>query len=87
MKKKLLKGFLIIALCWILFLTFEGVRLIGSTDPGKYPIVYLSGHHIQDELAEYESLGFSQVYHLSAGDTFVYGEFHMLGIRVARWEK
>lgn len=64
----------------------EGIRLIGSTDPGKYPLLYISGTHIQDELADYNSLGFSQEYHLSEGDSFVYGEFDVLGIRVARWE-
>ena len=45
-----------------------------------------SGTHIQDELADYNSLGFSQEYHLSEGDSFVYGEVYVLGIRVARWE-
>lgn len=87
MKKKYGKAFLAIILCWILFVSMEGFRLIGSTDPGKHPLLYISEHHIQDELAEYGSLGFSQVYHLSTGDAFVYGEFRVLGMRVAMWEK
>lgn len=86
MKKKLLKIFLTVILCWGIFVSIEGFRLIGSTDPGKYPLLYISGTHIQDELAEYGSVGFSQVYHLSNGDSFVYGEFSVLGIRIARWE-
>ena len=86
MKKKFLTVFLAIVLCWGIFVAVEGVRLIGSTDPGKYPLLYLSGTHIQDALADYNSLGFSQEYHLSNGDSFVYGEFSVLGITVARWE-
>lgn len=87
MKKKFAKAVLVIILCWILLVSIEGFRLIGCTDPGKYPLLYISGSHIQDELAEYGSLGFSQVYHLSTGDSFVYGEFRVLGICVARWER
>ena len=33
-----------------------------------------------------QSLGFSQTYHLTNGDAFVYGEFRVWGIRIARWE-
>ena len=86
MKIKLLKVFLTAILCWGIFVSIEGVRLIGSTDPGKYPLIRISGTHIADELAEYGSLGFSQVYHLSNGDAFIYGEFSVLGIKIARWE-
>lgn len=86
MKIKLLKTFLTVILCWGIFVLIEGFRLIGSTDPGKYPLLRISGSHIADELAEYGSLGFSQVYHLSNEDSFVYGEFSVLGIRIARWE-
>ncbi len=86
MKKKLLKILLAVILCWVVFVVIEGFRLIGSTDTGKYPLLYIRGTHIQDELAKYDSLGFSQEYHLSYGDTFVYGEFKILGIRVVRWE-
>lgn len=84
--KKILKILLCVILCWAIFVTIEGFRLIGSTDPGKYPLIYIGGTHIQDELAKYGSLGFSQEYHLSNGDSFVWGEFNVLGINVARWE-
>ena len=86
MKKKFLTVFLAIVLCWGMLVTIEGVRLIGSTDPRKYPLLYISGTHIQDKLAGYNSLGFSQEYHLSDGDSFVCGEFSVLGITIARWE-
>lgn len=86
MKKQILKIVLGIILCWGIFVAIEGFRLIGSTNPGKYPILYISGNHIQDELAQYNSLGFSQTYHLSNNDSFVYGEFKVLGIRISRWE-
>ena len=59
-----------IIICWGLFITIEGIRLIGSTDPGKNPLFYISGTHIQDELAQYNSIGFSQVYHLAENDHF-----------------
>lgn len=83
--KKFLRFCMAIILCWGLLVAIEGVRLIGSTDPGKQPLLYISGTHIQDELADYNSLGFSQEYHLAEGDAFVYGEFYVLGIRVSRW--
>ena len=86
MKKKLIISFMSIIICWGLFIAIEGVRLMGSTDPGAKPLFYISGTHIQDELAEYNGLGFSQVYHLSNDDGFSYGEFYILGIRVSRWE-
>lgn len=86
MKKNILKIVLGIILCWGIFVAIEGFRLIGSTDPGKYPILYIAGNHIQDELAQYGSLGFSQTYHLSDNGSFVYGEFKVLGIRISRWE-
>lgn len=85
MKKKLLTLLLVILLCWLLLVVIEGFSLIGSTDAGKHTLLYISGTHIQDELAEYGSLGFSQVYHLSDGNSFVYGEFKVLGIRIAKW--
>ena len=86
MWKKLRNVFLAAILCWGIFVFVEGLRLIGSTDPGKYPLLNISGTHIQDELAEYGSLGFSQAYHLSDGDSFLHGEFRVLGIRIAIWE-
>lgn len=86
MKKKILKVFLGILICWGLFITIEGLRLIGSTDPGKYPFITLGSTQIANEIADYGSLGFSQTYHLTNDDSFVYGEFRVLGIRIARWE-
>ena len=86
MKKKLIRAFMAIIICWGLFIAIEGIRLIGSTDLGKKPLFYISGIHIQDELAEYNSVGFSQVYHLAKGDSFSYGEFYVLGIRVTGWK-
>ena len=73
MKKKILKAVLGILICWGIFVAIEGFRLIGSTQTA-------------DEIADYGSLGFSQTYHLTNGDAFVYGEFRVWGIRIARWE-
>ena len=86
MKKKILKIILGIILCWGIFVAIEGFRLIGSSNPGKYPILNIGTTQIADELAQYISLGFSQTYHLSNNDSFVYGEFKVLGIRISRWE-
>lgn len=87
MKKKLLKMILVLVLCWGVLVVIEGFRLIGSTNPGKYPLITLGSHQSQDEIADYGSLGFSQTYHLTDGDSFVYGEFKVLGIRIALWEE
>lgn len=57
-----------------------------STDPGKCPLITLGSTQTADEIADYGSLGFSQTYHLTNGDAFVYGEFRVWGIRIARWE-
>lgn len=84
--KKVLTVVLCVIICWVAFVTIEGLRLIGSTDPGKYPLITLGGAQTADELAEYLSLGFSQEYHLTSGDAFVYGEFKVLGMRISRWE-
>ena len=86
MKKKILKAVLGILICWGIFVAIEGFRLIGSTDPGKCPLITLGSTQTADEIADYGSLGFSQTYHLTNGDAFVYGEFRVLGIRSARWE-
>ncbi|RGR53682.1 hypothetical protein DWY38_10530 [Agathobacter rectalis] len=86
MKKKILKAVLGILICWGIFVAIEGFRLIGSTDPGKCPLITLGSTQTADEIADYGSLGFSQTYHLTKGDAFVYGEFLVLGIRIARWE-
>ena len=85
-KKKVLKATLAVFACWTLFVAVEGFRLIGSTKPGKYPLVVLGSTQTADEIADYHSLGFSQTYHLTNEDAFVYGEFKVLGIRIARWE-
>ena len=86
MRKRVIKILLAVVLCWSIYVTLEGIRLVGSTDPGKYPVLRLSGSQIQDELAEYGSLGFSVKYHLSYGDSFEYGEIYILRIKAARWE-
>ena len=86
MKKKILKAVLGILICWGIFVAIEGFRLIGSTDPGKCPLITLGSTQTADEIADYGSLGFSQTYHLTNGDAFVYGEFRVWGIRIARWE-
>ena len=81
MKKKILKAVLGILICWGIFVAIEGFRLIGSTDPGKCPLITLGSTQTADEIADYGSLGFSQTYHLTNGDAFVYGEFRVWGIR------
>ncbi len=86
MKKKVLKVVLGFLVCWGLFVAIEGFRLIGSTDPGKYPLITLGSTQAADKIADYESLGFSQTYYLTTDDSFVYGEFRVLGIRIAKWE-
>ena len=88
MKKKILKSkFLRYSyLLGDFWFAIEGFRLIGSTDPGKCPLITLGSTQTADEIADYGSLGFSQTYHLTNGDAFVYGEFRVWGIRIARWE-
>ena len=86
MKNKILKTLICIIFCWGILVAVEGFRLIGSTDPGRYPILNIGSTRIQNELASYTSLGFSVDYHLTDNDTFVYGEFKVLGLRVSRWE-
>lgn len=84
--KKAIKVFAAILICWAAFVAVEAFRLIGSTDPSQYPLLSVGSLQIQDELAKYVSVGFSQEYHLTAGDTFLYGEFTVMGVRIARWE-
>lgn len=86
MKKIILKVVSVILICWGLFVAVEGFRLIGSSNPGKYPLVVLGSTQTADEIAYYNSLGFSQTYYLTNEDSFVCGEFKVLGIRIARWE-
>lgn len=85
-KSRPVKILLAILACWAVFVAVEGVRLIGSADPGKYPILTIYSIQTADEIADYHSLGFAQTYHLTARDAFVYGEFSVLGVRLFRWE-
>ena len=87
MKKKALKAALAFFICWVFFVALEGLLLIGSTDPGKAPLIVLSGAHIADEIDAYSSLGFSQTYYLTYPDSFVSGEFKVFGVKVAGWER
>lgn len=43
MRKRVIKILLAVVLCWSIYVTVEGIRLVGSTDPGKYPVLRLSG--------------------------------------------
>ena len=83
MKKKALKAALAFFIFWVFFVALEGLLLIGSTDPGKAPLIVLGGAHIADEIDAYSSLGFSQTYYLTYPDSFVSGEFKVFGVKVA----
>ena len=85
MKKKIRTIVITIIACWLLLVIIDGVRLIGSTDPGRRPLLNLGGIQAADKIAEYDSLGFSQTYHLTDGDAFASGEFTVLGLRIAQW--
>ena len=50
MKKKILKAVLGILICWGIFVAIEGFRLIGSTDPGKCPLITLGSTQTADEM-------------------------------------
>ena len=50
MKKKILKAVLGILICWGIFVAIEGFRLIGSTDPGKCPLITLEAHKLRMKL-------------------------------------
>lgn len=71
MKKKALKAALAFFICWVFFVALEGLLLIGSTDPGKAPLIVLGGAHIADEIDAYSSLGFSQTYYLTYPDSLL----------------
>lgn len=81
----ILKALLWMLAGWVIFVSAEGIRLIGSTDPGKYLLIYIGGVQTQDKQAKYGSLGFTLDYHLAYENTFVSGEFRVLGIVIARW--
>lgn len=85
-KKKVYKIMGVVVICWLILGVVEGLRLIGSTNPGNSPLLSIRSKQIADEVAEYGSLGFSQTYYLTEEDTFVSGEFRVLGIRIAHWE-
>lgn len=86
MRKITIKIISIILICWLILISVDGVRLIGSKDPGKYPLLYLGGIQHADKIAKYDSIGFSQIYNLTDGDVFVSGEFKVLGITITHWE-
>ena len=84
-KNKRIRFVLCIFLCWLILFTVETGRLIDSRDPSLTPLITVGGRQVADELALYQSLGFTQVYHLSEGDEFVSGEFRLFGITAERW--
>ena len=84
-KRFLLNLVIILVICWLVLLAYDAFRLIGSTDPGKGPMLYISGDLRQGEYAEYNSLGFTQFYRLDRDGEFVYGEFRIFGLTVAEW--
>ena len=84
-KNRKIRFILCIFLCWLILFTVETGRLIDSRDPALAPLITVSARHVQDELALYQSLGFTQVYHLTEGDEFVSGEFRLFGFPAERW--
>ena len=60
-KRPLIMNCLLYTSCWGIFVAIEGFRLIGSTDPGKCPLITLGSTQTADEIADYGSLGFSPV--------------------------
>jgi len=84
-KNKKVRFALCILLCWMILFTVETGRLIDSRDPSLAPLITVGGRQVADELALYQSLGFTQVYHLREGDEFVSGEFRLFGITAERW--
>ena len=86
MKKKLRTIVVAIIACWLFLVIIDGVRLIGSTDPERRPLLNIGGIQAADKIAEYDSPGFSQTYHLTDGDAFSSGEFTVLGLSIAHWE-
>ena len=84
-KNKKVRFFLCSVLCWLIWTTIETERLVFSTDPTLAPMITIGGRHVADELALYQSLGFTQVYYLGEGDEFVSGEFRLFGIPTERW--
>ena len=85
--KNILIVLLLLLFLWSSLVMVEYARLRGSTDAGKRPLLTLGSTQIQDELAEYHSLGFTQQYRLTEGDQVVYGEFSVLGLKVTSWTR
>ena len=85
--RNILAVFLILLFLWSTLVMVEYSRLEGSTDPGERPFLTLGSTQIQNELAEYHSLGFTQRYELTEGDQVVSGEFRILGIKIASWSQ
>lgn len=85
MKKTVRKLFLALVLCWALLVAVDASRIIGSTDPNTAPILYFGTEHVENELTEYDGLGYSVTYTLTDGNEFVSGEFDVLGARLAAW--
>ena len=84
-KNKKIRFILCIFLCWLILFTVETGRLIDSRDPSLAPLLTIGNRQVADELALYQSLGFTQVYHLGEGGEFVSGEFRLFGIPAERW--
>ena len=58
-KKIVYKIMGVVVICWLILGAVEGLRLIGSTNPGNSPLLSIRTKQIADEVAEYDSLGFS----------------------------
>ena len=58
-KKKVYKIMGVVVICWLILGAVEGLRLIGSTNPGNSPLLSIRTKQIAGEVAEYDSLGFS----------------------------
>lgn len=84
-KNKKVRFVLCLVLVWLIWVTAETGRLIDSRDPSLAPLITIGGQQIADELALYQSLGFTQVYYLCEGNEFVSGEFRLFGIPAERW--
>ncbi|MBE6969984.1 MAG: hypothetical protein E7442_07720 [Ruminococcaceae bacterium] len=84
-RNKKIRFFLCIFLCWLIWTTIETGRLVYSTDPAVTPMITIGRKQVADELVLYQSLGFTQVYHLAEGNEFVSGEFRIFGIPAERW--
>ena len=84
-KNKKLRFVMCLFLAWLIWVTVETGRLIDSRDPSLAPLITIGGKQVADELALYQSLGFTQVYHLGEGNEFVSGEFRLFGIPAERW--